>query len=115
MFAWYRELLRLRKLPSLATATERTSRAIADEKKKVLVLVRAPRNGTNGGPIAALFNYSDVAAQVEVPSGVSGWHVLLSSEDPRFGDTGGTQLPDALRPGTTITLPATSMLVLEPA
>jgi maltooligosyltrehalose trehalohydrolase len=115
LFAWYRELLRLRKLPALATAVERTARAIADEQKQILVLVRAPLTGAGSGSVAALFNFSDQVATISVPAGAPGWHVLLSSRDPRFGGPGDTQWTAPIRTGSTVTLPGNTVVVLEPA
>jgi maltooligosyltrehalose trehalohydrolase len=102
VLALYRDLLRLRRALPLLRPGAAQPEVRHDEREGWVAMQRTG----DGQVLDALFNFA--AEPRDVPAGVVGAELLLSSDDPRYGGEGGLRLSP-----TAVTLPARAGALLR--
>jgi maltooligosyltrehalose trehalohydrolase len=107
LWAFYRELLRLRRTrPALAALDLESLDVHADEESKTL----AVRRWAGDDQALALFNFSDREQCVAVPLSETPWHRLLDSADERWRGPGSV-IPGILPADGNVPLPPWSVVL----
>lgn len=106
LFAWYRELLRLRRSePALGPGGRASLRATADEESGLLAVERR----RDGDAAHAWLNFGGEPVPARVPDG-EGWELLLDSAATSWGGPG-SAAPERPAAGVELVVPAHGVLV----
>jgi len=101
LFAWHRELLRLRREHPVLSRVDRAGmNAVALEPERTLLVTR--RHGDDR--TAAICHFGEQPASIPVPLSPGRWETLLDSSETRWGGEG-SLVPEEIRSEGAVTLP----------
>lgn len=106
VFAFYKELINLRKEGAFEPFRRNEISTDADEEKKVLIV------STEGKEkLIAVFNFNKEEQEVSLPKGSGSLEKVISSAEEKWG--GSKDFPEKIDSEGSITIPATSFLIIK--
>ena len=107
MFRYYQQLIRLRKAHPVLSRLDRDSIEVTfDDQKRMLAI----RRWHQQKQLRCFLNFSEESAAVILPDG-NNWQCRMNSADPQW--MGSAPVPAAVKGGSTLQVPASSIVLYE--